>query len=187
MAIDVQRRIDTVKEAWSNMISAYKQIGERSGYGHMQREEDLRCYFYSKILQVLQDNDEFLQDLHAEVAIGKEWVDIVLGTIVSDDDKSELGWDLGIEIKNNDDIKLIRKDLEKLRTWINNKNIIAGVFVTMTPHARNLKDKLTQINQEFKIDEKETSVNNFAKWERIKVDEYNVDWDALLIVLRKTD
>ncbi len=65
--------------------------------------------------------------------------------------------------------------------------MVSGVFVTMTSHSRNLKDKLSQINLEFKIEEKEASINNFAKWDRIKVDEYNVDWDALMIVLRKVD
>jgi hypothetical protein len=70
---------------------------------------------------------------------------------------------------------------------INNKNIVAGIFVTMAQHSASLKDKLSPINLEYKIEEKEKDENNFSKWERITVDKYDIDWDALLIVLRKAD
>ena len=180
---EIQKRVDTVKEAWGDLISAYRQLGEKSGFVHMRREEDLRCFFYCKIMEVLQAHDEFLHHLHAEVSISSKWIDIALGTVVDDEDK----WELGIEIKNSDDTMEIKKDLEKLRELIKNKNIAAGLFVTMTQHSANLKDKLHPINLEYKIEEKEKGDNNFSKWERIKVDKYDVDWDALLIVVRKVD
>lgn len=179
MSEKINNRIDTVKEAWTNLTQAYRELGEKSGYAHLEREEDLRCFFFCKIMEVLQQHNEFLIDLHAEVSLSHWNVDIVLGF------EGEEKCDLGIEIKKGGDIDAIRQDLEKLRSLMKSKNIRAGVFVTIVKHSFDLRKKLQEIISEYSLEEKDLGDNNFAQFNRMMVDKHKMDWDALLLVLRK--
>jgi len=178
MEFEINKWVNIIKEAWFDLIYDYRKFGERSGYGHM-REEDIRCFLFCKIMDLLKLHDEFLINLHAQVPIGGATVDMALGP---EEDK----WELGVEIKRTGGIQTIKKDLEKLRNFMKNKKIEAGVFLTIAQHSVNLKDKLqSDIYAEYKLEEKDAGNNNFTEWHCIKIDEYDVDWDALFLVLRK--
>lgn len=179
MELKTNKWVDIVKEAWSDLIYDYRKIGERSGYGHM-REEDIRCFLFCKIMELLKCHDEFLINLHADVPIlDKKTIDIGLGP-------EEDGWKLGVEIKRTGDAQAIKNDLEKLRNLIVSKKIEAGVFLAIAQHSANLKDEFERdINAEYELEERDKSDNNFVEWHCITIDEYNVDWDALFLVLRK--
>jgi len=179
MKSEINKWIGIVKEAWSDLIYDYRRISERSGYGHM-REEDIRCFLFCKIMNLLRRRDEVLINLHADVPVSdRKTIDIGLGL-------EENKWELGVEIKRTGDIQAIKNDLQKLRNFILNKKIEAGIFLTIADHSANLKDKFQQIiNAEYELEEKDTCNNIFVEWQRIKIDECNVDWDALFLVLRK--
>jgi hypothetical protein len=131
-------------------------------------------------MDLLKWHDEFLINLHADVPINAKTVDIALGP-------EEDRWELGVEIKRTGDLQAIKNDLEKLRNFLVSKKIEAGVFLTVVDHSVNLQGEFQRnINAEFKLEEKDTGNNNFMVWHRIKIDEYDVDWDALFLVLRKT-
>lgn len=179
MGSKTNKWVDIVKEAWSDLIYDYRKFGERSGYGHM-REEDIRCFLFSKVMELLKWHDEFLINLHADVPIlDAKTVDIGLGP-------EEDRWELGVKIKRSGDIQAIKNDFKKLRNFMVAKKIEAEVFLTIANRSANLKDQFQRsINAEYKLEEKDTGNNNFVEWHHIKVDEYNVDWDALFVVLRK--
>jgi GTPase SAR1 family protein len=185
MESEINTWIDILKEAWYDLISDYRVFGsfERSAYGHKQ-EADLRCFLFCKVMDVLRSRDLFLINLHAEELILGKKVDIVLG--LEENGPEEDRWKLGVEIKRTGDVQLIKKDLEKLRFFIVNRKIQAGVFLTMAKHSVDLKDLFQHhINAEYKLEEKDTGNNNFTEWHPIKIPSYNVDWDALFLVLRK--
>ena len=185
MKSEIDEWVDILKEAWSKLIDDYRMFGpfERSGYGHMQ-EEDMRCFLFCKLMDELRSRNKFLINLHADVPILGKRVDIALG--LEEDKPEEDRWKLGVEIKRTGDIQPIKEDLEKLRFFMENGKVKAGVFVTMAKHSVNLKDQFRRdINAEYELEEKDTGNNNFAKWVRIRIPEYNVDWDALYLVLRK--
>ena len=179
MKSEINRWIDIVNEAWSDLIFDYRKFGDRSGYGHI-REEDIRCFLFCKIMNLLRLHNEFLINLHAEAPVGGKTLDIALGPEAEK-------WELGVEIKRTGDLQSIRKDLEKLRTFMGDRKIEAGVFLAIARHSANLKDEFQRhINKEYKLEEKDKGNNNFMKWHRIKIDAYNVDWDALFLTIRRT-
>lgn len=132
-------------------------------------------------MELLRWHDEFLIDLHAEVPVNGKTIDIALGP-------EEDQWELGIEIKRTGDIQEVEKDLEKLRSFMENNNIEAGIFLTIAQHSANLKSKFQEdINADYKLEEEDTRNNNFMEWHRVKIDEYNIDWDTLSVVLRRLE
>jgi len=179
MKSEINNWIDILREAWSNLVSDYRKLGERSGYAH-RREEDIRCFLFCKIMDLLQERDKFLLDLAADVPILNQKADIGLAP------KKEDGWKIALEIKRTGKLDKIKEDLEKLRNFLERKKIEAGVFLTIAEHSENLREKLTQsINTEFKLEGQDQENNNFTEWHRIKIDKFNMDWDTLFLVLRK--
>lgn len=135
----INKWIDIVKEAWSDFIYDFRLFGERGGYGHIC-EEDMRCFLFCKIMNLLKSHKEFLINLHADAPISGKSVDIVLGA--QEDEK----WGLGVEIKRTGNIQGITADLEKLKEFMNDGKIGAGVFLALVPHSANLKNNFNVIS-----------------------------------------
>lgn len=179
MELKINDWINFVKEAWHRLIWDYRRFGEQTGYGHT-REEDIRCFLFCKIMDLLHHHKMFLINLHADIPLlDEKRADLVLGV-------KEDAWELGIEVKRTGELRSVEGDLEKLQDFMRNKKIEVGIFLTIAPHAYNLREmlELRNVSAEFKLEQKDNGNNNFTEWHRIKIDEYNKDWDTLFLVLR---
>jgi len=64
------------------------------------------------------------------------------------------------------------------------KKLRAGIFVSMSKHSENFSNKLQELGSEYELEDGDKGNNNFRELDHIKIGT-DLDWDALLIVLRK--
>lgn len=180
MEQEINEQIEIIHEAWNSLLDDYQKLGLPGGYIHM-REEDLRSFLFCKIIELLRKQKLFLLDLHADIPLPRKRADIVLGL-------SDEAWHIGVEIKTRRQPKPIREDLEKLQIFMKDKQIEAGVFLAIFEHSWNMRECFSHwgFDVEFKLEERDRGNNNFTEWRRLTIEERNIDYDALFLVLRAT-
>jgi hypothetical protein len=193
---DVNDWINILYQAWNKMLKHYARLGEQGGY-YPSREEDMRSFLFSKILDVVDEKKLSLLDLHTEVSLKKgsrQRTDITLGWI----DKNHCK--LAIETKVH---KGIKEDINKLKELIEDEHIEAGacLAVVLRPcdekkPSRKLPlwetDIYREIETSLKIAQKDDGNNNFVKWKPIRrqgnvgtPNYWHVEFDAMFLILRK--
>jgi len=180
MQTETNKWIGIVHDGWHHLLDDIEKLGDKLGFAHLCREEDIRSYFFCKISDAIREKGEWLIDLHAEQPLPNERADIVVGSI--DDDS----WAVGVEIKR----KVVTDDLDKLCRFMKNGKVKSGVFAAIDKHMINWEAifKAWGFAERFKFEPKDTGSNNY--WEirelkEIHIGDKIVKWDSLFFVLRK--
>lgn len=180
--LEVSKWISIVHGAWHSLVDDFERFGDVTGYGHMC-EEDIRSYLFCKISDMLRKRGEWLINLHAEQSFLRKRADIVIGL---GDDES---WLVGVEVKRVGQRKPLREDLDKLRAFMKNGNITAGVLAAIVKHDDDWETlfKEWDFSDEFKLEPRDEGSNNY--WEirelkKIVIGKETYKWDSLFFVLR---
>lgn len=183
---NVQSKIELLREAWTQLISDFQKAGK---YCHMG-EEDLRCYFFCKILHKIEESEYSSEgnfhplDLHAEqklTEVDSERLDLVFGL------SNENGWDIGIEIKRT--LDGIEEDLQKLQKYMRQKKIKAGILVAILT---GKTDPIAYFNKNiiptYQLQSENLEGQNYIEWDRIQIHSDKLEfWEAVFVALRTID
>ena len=168
-----------MREVWNNLLNGSEDLVTIG-------EDDLRRYLFSSCTDILRGSESHLFEIHSDIQPAEEGkrerADLVLGF-----DANEHNWNVGVEIKAYADCPAVKEDLEKLRTFIEKKEIEVGVFLGLVHHSYELKEKLRDsgVLDHFGIGESDNRINNFAEWREIKMGVLpEKDLDAVFLVLR---
>lgn len=183
METEINKWLSFVQEAWHSLVDDFERFGEPTGYGHM-REEDVRSYLFCKICDTLREQGEWLLNLHTEQRFTTKRVDIVVG--LAEDDT----WVIGVEVKRIGQRKPLREDLDKLRTFVKDEKIKAGILAAIVRHWDDWETlfRAWGLVEELKFEPEDKGNNNY--WEirelrPVQLENEIIKFDSLFFVLRK--
>lgn len=183
MDTEVNKWLLFVQEAWNSLVDDFERLDEPTGYGHI-REEDIRSYLFCKITDILRRRGEWLLNLHTEQRLPTRRADIVVGFNENDT------WIVGVEVKRSGQRKPLKEDLDKLRTFMKDGRIKAGILVAIVKHWDDweMLFKEWRFVEEFTLEPEDTSKNNY--WEIRELREIPLEgkimkFDSLFFALRK--
>lgn len=180
MESGINEQIKILRQAWNSLLDDYEKIYQWNWYLH-EREEDIRSYLFCKIVDILNRRGLDVINLHADISVlGRKRADIVLGL------KDKDSWNLGVEIKRSISRAVMEEQINKLQNFMANKKIESGAFLAIIQHSYGLRKMLDPwgFKDKFKLEGRDKGNNNFIEWRRIIVDDVDIDWDALFLVLR---
>jgi hypothetical protein len=151
-------------------------------YAHMS-EQDLKIYFAHKIFQQLElELPIYLIELHAEVRVNSESVDLAF--LYDEEGKEKI---LGIEVKHKNGDSLL-SDLTKLENLISNGKINAGLLVAIVRRDEDAASLFKDYwDKRFNLKSEYDPSCNSREIVPIEVNINEIEtlqWDAVFVVLR---